>query len=193
MSMNDDSTAKPKFDIATYWVAIQGKWFKSDKPAAVASAKKRAGANFKSDLAKGQASEHDFYMKYQHCITRTDGRRGDMEINKCGSILELKSDYYDHDKTSNFFIERFSYDDKPGGVWQSAAAKVTYFIYWWPQTGQTYIFNVQQLLRKLNKLTKSMELVEVRNQGYVTRGYKVPRSALEHLCLTPESIGLYAK
>ena len=190
--MSNDESDK-KFDIESYWKAIQGRWVRSEKPKLVAIAKERQGANFKSDLAKGQKSEHDFYVKYASCVVRTDGRRGDLEILKTGEIIELKSDYYDPSKTENFFFERYSYDDKAGGVWQSAKLEVTYFIYWFPLDGSTYIFNVQQLLRKLNKLTKSLKLTEVRNQGYITRGFKVPRTAVEHLCLTPESVGLYAK
>lgn len=186
--MSNDESNK-KFDIESYWVSIQGKWSKSDKPQIVAETKSK----FKSDLAKGQKSEHDFYVKYASCVVRTDGRRGDLEILKTGEIIELKSDFYDPSATNNFFMERFSYDDKPGGIWQAIEHGVDYYVYWFPLTGATYIFNAKQLYRKMNKLAKTLQLVSVKNQGFVTRGYKVERSLLKELFLEPESIGLYAK
>ncbi len=190
---SDSSDAK-KFDIESYWQSVLGKWVRSDVPKKVLlNTTTTKTANFKKDLAKGQQSEHDFYVRYASCLTRTGGRRGDMEINKTGEIIELKSDYYDPNQTENFFFERYSFDDKVGGVWQAAEHGVDYFIYWFPLDGSTYIFNVKQLVRKLNKITKGMDLVSVRNQGYVTRGYKVPREAVSMILLEPESIGLYAK
>lgn len=190
----DDSSGAKKFDIDSYWTAIKGKWVRSDEPKKVlTNTTTTKTANFKRDLAKGQQSEHDFYVRYASCLTRTDGRKGDLEINKTGEIIELKSDYYDPAKTENFFFERFSFEDKNGGVWQAADHNVDYFIYWFPLDGSTYIFNVKQLVRKLNKITKSMDLVSVRNNGYITRGFKVSREAVSMILLEPESIGLYAK
>lgn len=184
-----NSGAAKKFDIDTYWESILGKWVKKNSPTSISIPENK----FDKDLKKGKKSEHDFYMKYQQCLTRTDGRRGDFELNKTSELLELKSDYYDPNKTENFFIERYSHEDKNGGIWQAIDHGVDYYVYWYPLTGDTYIFNAKQLLRKMNKLARKLELVEVKNQGYVTRGYKVERSLLSDLFLSPESIGLHGK
>ena len=188
---NSNSEKKSKFEIETYWESIKGKWQRSDVVKKIPAAPLKT--KFEHDLKRGQKSEHDFYLKYASCIVRTDGRRGDYELLKTGEVLELKSDYYNPNETPNFFMERFSYEDKAGGPWQALEYKVSYYIYWYPTTGVTYIFNVQQLVRRLNKLSKKLDLVNVRNQGYITQGYLVERSMLQDLFLAPEDVGLYGK
>lgn len=172
------------FDYDKKWSEIQAK-FKSvneTKPL----------KDFKKDLKRGQDAEHIFAMKYQHCITRLDGRGADFEIDKTGETIELKTDFYGEHKTANFFMERYSYDDKVGGPWQALSKSVTYFVYQF-DGGSSYIFNTAQLVRKLDKLTKDMELVCVRNKNHVTKGFKVERSLLDSIRLHPEDIGLYEK
>lgn len=190
--MSKDDSDK-KFDIDSYWVSIQGKWQKQAEPVKLKVDDKIAGANFKRDLAKGQKSELDFHKRYEHCLVRTDGRRGDFEVLKTGAVIELKSDYHDPRKTKNFFLERFSYDDKPGGIWQSVDHGVEYFVYWFPVTGETFYFNAKKLLRKVIKLTRKMDLIDIKNENHVTRGYLVERELLRNLFLEPEEVGLYDK
>ena len=181
------SNESKKFDIETYWTAISGKFVKQEVPQAQLKTKTK----FERDLAKGQASEHNFFMKYQHCITRTDGRRGDFEINKTGEVLELKTDSYDPRHTDNFFMERHSYDNKPGGPWQSQEHNVSYYLYWFPITADLFIFNVNELVYRLTKIEKTLQKINVKNEGYTTVGYKVPRDQLRVLFLQPEDIGLF--
>lgn len=175
-----------KFDIDAYWTAISGKWVKTEAPTQLKTKNK-----FERDLAKGQLAEHNFFMLYQHCITRTDGKRGDFEINKTGEKIELKTDSYNPAHTDNFFMERYSYDKKNGGPWQSQEHNVQYYLYWFPIDGSLFIFNVNELVRKLSKIEKTLQKINIKNEGYVTVGYKVQRDLLKGLFLQPEDIGLF--
>jgi hypothetical protein len=147
--------------------------------------------DFNKDLKRGHEGEHSFFMRFQSCLTHLDGRNADFEINKTAETIELKTDYYDHDQTPNFFMEKYSYLDTPGGPWQALSKKIDYFIYFYPSNGALYIFNTAQLIKKLKKLEPILKLVTVKNKGYSTRGYKVSRQLLEDIMLDEETIGLH--
>ena len=166
------------------WKKLESKWDDSE-------AKKEY--EFKKDLVRGHSGEHSFYQKYQHLLSHLDGRNADFEINKTGETIELKTDYYDENKTDNLFIERYSYDDKNGGPWQSADKNITYYIYQFHNTGNMYVFNTKQLVKKMAKYAATLTLVPVKNKGYTTYGYKVDRQLLKSLILNPEEIGLFVK
>ena len=189
--MSNDESDK-KFDIESYWKAIQGKWVRSDEPQRIVEAK-AAKSKFKRDLEKGQASEHSFFMKFQQHLTHTDGRKGDFEINKNGEVLELKADYHDPKVTFNFFIEKFSHGDKPGGPFQAKLHGVAYYAYWFPSDDLLYLFNVNQLVKRINKLEPTLRKHAVKNEGYITTGYIVERALLEDLCLDPNEVILNGK
>lgn len=165
------------------WAQIKAKWASQDKEVIVEK-------EFKKDLKRGHAGEHSFFQIFQASITHLDGRNADFEINKTGETIELKTDYYDFSLTENFFMERYSYDDKPGGPWQSASKKIDYYIYYYQSHNMLYIFNTEQLVNRLDRIMKNEKLVSVKNKGYTTRGYKVNRKLIEELCLEPETIGL---
>lgn len=186
MRMSDD---KPKFDIDSYWTAVSGKWIKSEAAKPVPQLAIRV-AKFKDDLKRGHGGEHKFYNRFAASVTHLDGRNADFEINKTGETVELKTDYYDMNKTPNFFIERYSHDDKPGGPWQAASKNITYYIYTFDKCGTVFVFNTNQLVRRLEKICKDLSLVDVPNTGYTTRGYRVERESLESIMLTCEEIGL---
>lgn len=144
-------------------------------------------ANFASDLAAGQQSELLFFEKlFPSKLERTDGRKGDFRILKTGELLELKSDNYDYFKTPNFFIERYSYDDKPGGPFQSLENGVKYYCYFFPNSGHFFLFDTELLVRHLNWRFADAPLVPVKNKNYVTRGYKIERALLAHLIIGPQ-------
>lgn len=164
------------------WAEIKAKW------AAKTEDKK---PEFKKDLKRGHDGEQSFYTKFQNSITHLDGRNADFEINKTGETIELKTDYYDYDKTVNFFMERYSYADEPGGPWQSLKKKITYYIYCFPSHNMMFIFNTAQLVKKLEKMESKLKLINVQNKNYVTRGYKVPIIELTDLELEPEDINLH--
>lgn len=185
---NDNDDKKSKFDIETYWTAIKGKWVKSETSSKITVS--NPPTRFDSDLKRGQGGEHKFYNRFAASITHLDGRNADFEVNKTGETIELKTDYYDMQRTPNFFIERFSYDDKPGGPWQSLSKGITYYIYTFDKCGTIFVFNTAQLVRKLDKICKKLDLIDVPNSGYTTRGYRVERVLLESIMLDCEDIGL---
>lgn len=166
------------------WEKIRAKW------ASKSEQEDLTKAEFKKDLKRGHTGEHSFFQLFQASVTHLDGRNADFEINKTGETIEIKTDYYDHSLTENFFMERYSYDDKPGGPWQSSSKKIDYYIYYYPSHSELYIFNTEQLVRRLDRIMKNEKLVNVKNKGYTTRGYKVKRSLIEDLCLNFEDIGL---
>ena len=143
-------------------------------------------AIFKDDLAIGQASELLFFEKlFPTKLERTDGRKGDFKILSTGELLELKSDNYDFFATKNFFMERYSYGDKPGGAHQALANGVKYYCYFFPNSGHFFLFDTQLLVNYLDWRFANSPLIEVKNAGYITRGYKIERSLLAHLLISP--------
>lgn len=114
-------------------------------------------------------------------LTPTDGRKGDF-IAPDGRLIELKSDSYKHEDTENFFMERYSDVNAktPGGPWQSAAHGCDTFVYFFVNSGIAYVFSLPPLLQKLEEMNLK-GLVYIRNKGWTTGGYKVPRSALANL------------
>ena len=166
------------------WNEIKAKW-------AAAATDKPKAADFKKDLNRGHDGERSFFEKYTNSVTHLDGRNADFEINKTGETIELKTDYYDYEKTTNFFMERFSYGEEPGGVWQAAKKSITYFIYHFHSHDVTFIFNTLQLVRRLEKLEPTLKLIQVQNKNYITRGYKVPIILLSEMSLEPADINLH--
>lgn len=166
------------------WAQIKAK-FASKEPEFKSTKKV---ADFNKDLKKGQASEHDFFMKYQEHLTRTDGRRGDFEINKTSEVLELKTDYYDPEATPNMFMEYYSYNEEPGGPWQAQKHGVAYYAYWFPNGDLLYLFNVDQLVKRLNKLIPNLKPKLIKNRQHTTTGYTIERKLLEDLCLDPNDV-----
>jgi hypothetical protein len=167
------------------WQQIRAKWATQTETA--------KPADFKKDLKKGQDAEHNFFMKFQQHMTRTDGRRGDFLINKTEEILELKTDFYDPDSTPNIFIEKYSYQDKPGGPFQSKEHGVSYYAYWFPKTDLLLLFNVDQLIKRIKKLEANLKTVSIKNKNYSTLGYLVDRNLLQDILLDPEEVILNGK
>lgn len=138
--------------------------------------KKQVIHDFKESLKRGQDGETELLKLWPELIA-ADGRKHDFTLPN-GDTVELKTDYYDADKTPNFFMERWSNwaDKKPGGVWQSSA---TYFAYYFIKNGLLFVF-------KTNALREFMDGqkyggISVRNKGWTTVGYRVPRAQVMHL------------
>ncbi len=141
--------------------------------------------NFKTQLEVGQAGEAEFMERYPHKLQVHPDRDGDFVDSK-GRKLELKTDTYDMRKTPNFFIERWSVLDKekPGSLWQAHEHGCQIFCYYFV-TNKTYfkIDNIPSAIQKVEKWIEETKpsLVYVKNRGYITAGYKVPRSVLAGL------------
>ena len=144
--------------------------------------------NFKTSLKRGQKGEAEFFELFADKVTRTEGYIEDFIINRTGKTLDLKTDFYDMGKTDNFFMEAFSYGEELGGAWQALKKNVDYYIYFFPSHMEFFVFKTSALVKKLNIICKDQYLINVFNTSHVTRGYKVPREALESIRLDLKDI-----
>lgn len=138
--------------------------------------------NMKKQLAQGKKAEKEFMEIYPTPLTLVvDHRKWDLE-SECGLKVELKTDTYNMDKTENFFMERWSSIERksPGGPWQALEKGANTFIYLF-SNNCTYFecLSLISLVKKLNRLTEKQPLVYIKNAGWTTAGYKVPRQSLE--------------
>lgn len=142
-------------------------------------------SNFKTDLeTKGKPGEAEFKRSFPITLIQLSGFGADFLCSDGTTTIEIKTDFNKWN-SPNFFMERYSSVSKesPGGPFQSDMKGVEYFIYWFWETREYYIFETAELVHFLNKYieTKKPKLKEVMNDGYVTVGYAIPRSALKHL------------
>jgi hypothetical protein len=153
---------------------------------------KKPVPNFQADLARGRIGELGFLHATKGTVEPTDGRTGDFVLTGTKIKLEVKSDYYDPSKTSNFFIEKYRSGNKPGGVWQAQEHGCKYFLYCFVKTGTIYAFNTKKLCERLDLLhdSKNLTLTSVNNPGYTTRGLKVHRDLVTDLMLNLSDIGV---
>lgn len=153
---------------------------------------KKVTADFQKDLARGRIGELALLEACGTSVTPLDGKHGDLQVKKTGEKLEIKTDNYDHSKTNNFFLERYSYGFQPGGPFQSLAHGCKYFIYCFSNPGFFYIFNTEKLCKRLLEIqsTNRYTLIDIPNKGFTTRGWKLPRELFADLELTWEDIGV---
>lgn len=140
--------------------------------------------NFKKQLLVGDRGEELFLQYYPNPVEVYPGREYDFTCKKTGAKIELKTDTYNMDKTPNFFLERYSDINRktPGGPWRSYEDKVDIFCYYFVRHNIWFQFNnLELLIERLNILTKKKGLIYVKNQGWVTGGYTVPRDKLDDL------------
>lgn len=133
-----------------------------------------------AQLKKGKKAEKDFMSRYgEGCFERTDGRKGDFRIKWSQAKVELKSDFYKD--TPNLFMERWSVaptdtkPGKPGGPWQSLANGTKYYVYWLVESNELFVFDVVRLVAGLEPLLSDLRRIVVRNRGYDTVGYLLPK------------------
>lgn len=150
--------------------------------------------NFARDLKVGQAGEKLFIKlaaKHGLELMQTDGRAGDL-LDNDGKLYELKTDSYDHGKTSNFFMELYSDVEagKKGGAWQALDNKCDYFVYFFSANNIAYIFSTGDLVRQLDEYLSLQKppLIEIKNRAWTTVGIKAPRDAFSPISvLHPKS------
>lgn len=138
-------------------------------------------SNFVTDLQRGKEGEAEFQAAYGEWVTPTDGREGDFIIKANGYKLELKQDSYCPIKYKNFIMERYRSGTKNGGPWQAQDHGCMYFAYRFKKTGDTYLFNTDKLVERLESLEHTPHIIG--NDSYETTYYKVPRVLLEDLYL----------
>jgi hypothetical protein len=138
--------------------------------------------SMQKQLKIGQAAEKLMMTKYPVTLSLVTGHRNwDLE-SSCGLRVELKTDSYPMAKTENFFMERWSVQekDKPGGPWQAMEKGANTFLYYF-SSDDTYFEcrDIPALVEALNGLTNKLKPVIVKNVAWTTVGYKVPRHLLE--------------
>ena len=138
-------------------------------------------SNFATDLQKGKDGEAEFQAAFGEWVTPTDGKSGDFIVKATGEKLEVKTDSYCPIKYKNFIMERYRSGSKNGGPWQAQDHGCTYFAYRFKKTGDTYLFNTNKLVERLESLEHTPYTIG--NDSYETTYYKVPRVLLEDLYL----------
>jgi hypothetical protein len=135
--------------------------------------------DFQKDLLTGQAGEELLHKMFPELV-RLDGKHADF-ITPDFQTLELKSDSYSMGKTKNYFIERWSdvYKKRPGGLWQAFGRGTNYFAYLYVPDKTCFVFRTHELITFLEQ--HKFSEVYIRNRGWTTSGYKVPRALVAHL------------
>lgn len=145
--------------------------------------------DFETQLKKGKRGERQFLELFGDLVEESSGGfKEDFKIKASGKTLELKMDLYCPTKTANYFMERWSYKNQDGGVWQSLRKEVDFFCYFFPSCMQFHCFKVKDLVKELDKLTADMYVHNIYNKSHVTQGYVVKRADLEHLELDLEKV-----
>lgn len=153
-----------------------------------------AAFDFKAQLEVGSRGEELFMANYPRPLEIWPGRDGDFIVKETGQKLEVKTDTYNIEKTPNFFIERYSNVAKksPGSVWQALEHGCSIFCYMYVRHNIWFEFNDLPALRdRLDKLIEGKGYIAIKNKGWITAGYKIPRIELADLYtintfLTPE-------
>jgi hypothetical protein len=144
--------------------------------------------NFQKSLKIGKKAENDFYELFKDKLEQLDGYAADFKILKNGKTIELKTDSYDPTKTANFFMEKFSYNEEPGGPFQALKKGTDYYVYWFPITMEFFVYKTETLVEKLQELHPKPWLINIRNQAHVTRGFLVNRETLTKIRIPLENI-----
>lgn len=140
--------------------------------------------NFQAQLTVGSRGEELFLERYPDKLAIHPHNAYDFDCLTTGRKIELKTDTYNINKTNNFFMERYSdvHRQSPGGVWQSAEKGVDVFCYYFVRHNIWFQFNdLPELITRLEDLTARQGLVYIKNKGWVTAGYTVPRDDLADL------------
>lgn len=139
--------------------------------------------DFQKQLKVGQEGEAKFLEDYAGQVIRLDGRKGDFQLVSNEERVELKCDTYK--EAVNYFIERYSVFEKKiaGGPWQARRHGAAWFVYKFINEPNYAWFPVDNLCTYLGRYidTQGLKEVVVRNRGYTTVGYKIPRTALLHM------------
>lgn len=130
---------------------------------------------------KGENKFIEFYQK-ELKARAGDGKTIDILINENESV-ELKTDSYGLEDTENFFIERYGNIDKKkdGSVWRGSTDKIKWFVYYYIKDNTFFWFDVEKLKDFVDKNDNLFQVREVKNPGYSSMGYLVPRETVKHL------------
>lgn len=137
---------------------------------------------FDNSLREGQKGEELFHKAFPDRLEKLDGFKNDFILDG-KYFIELKSDYYDINRTPNFFMERWGDKEKksPGGPWQALLNGNHYYIYFFPKNGIYYSFTTKELVDRLEKIIYDLPLIDIPNKTWITQGYKINRELLRDI------------
>lgn len=151
-------------------------------------------ANWAQDLARGDAGEQEFLETFPLWRKGEDINRYEHDFvhSITGATAELKTDYYGMHQTPNLIVERYSNGEKqtPGGPYRHNG-DLSLWIYYYRKNGIFLMYDPAQLIERVDSL--ELPLIPVRNRGYTTLVYKVPRTEVEDLLVDIVSIFPSAK
>lgn len=138
--------------------------------------------DFNKQLTLGDKGEVDFIKKYAafNPVKSKDLKYDFLLMHSL--TVELKTDSYDMNKTSNFFMEKDSNETgKLGGPWRALQDNIDYFVYYFIINGVYFWFKPCELCPVLDKLIldQNMSQVKIQNKGWVTSGYKINRNDVQ--------------
>ena len=142
---------------------------------------------FQEQLNIGNKGEKDFLRYFKELEPKKSEAREVDFILKNGKTCELKSDSYLMEETPNYFMEMFSNTESGslGGPFRAAQDNVDYFIYYFPKNKVFHWFETQKLCKLVEEkiLILKLKPKNIRNKGWTTSGYCVPRSELESILI----------
>ena len=128
---------------------------------------------------KGETLFLQYYPNYK----KGDGFIADFLLGE--QKIELKTDTWSMEDTENFFMEYIS-DIKrgnPGGPFRAREEGVDVYVYFYIKNKTFYWFDVVSLTDFLYEYIKDKKYKTVKNKAWITSGYTVPRSTIEHLAI----------
>jgi hypothetical protein len=137
--------------------------------------------DFQEQLALGRRGEELFLEHYREPLALATVYSHDFVRLTDGAKLELKLDDYNPDKYPNFFLERWGNleEKKPGGPWRARRDRIDVFIYYFVRANIYYEFtDLDRLLKHVERNESSYRVINVKNKGWITQGYLVPREEL---------------
>jgi len=140
--------------------------------------------SFKAQLEVGNRGEELFMEHYPKKLVIYPERDGDFLEVYSGKKIELKTDTYNMNKSENFFFERYSNNETktPGSVWQAQGHGCDIFCYMFVRHNLWYQFNnLEALSTRLDEEYGKKGLIWIKNKGYFSAGWKVPRESLSDL------------
>lgn len=143
--------------------------------------------SFWDSLKVGTRGEELLIQHYHEPLVVIPDRYADFRRVTDGKTVELKTDTYNVTKTQNYFFERYSdfHKKTPGGPWRARKDRVGVFVYYFVRSNLYFNFeDVKALCKEIERIVKRKKqgLILVKNRGYITAGYTIPRDSLAHLC-----------
>lgn len=145
---------------------------------------------FKEQLLVGEQGEKDFVRYHSGLSPQKSKDLAYDFILADGTTVELKTDNYSMEKTSNFFMEAISdtKTGKLGGPSRAYKDGVTYFVYYFQRDKTFFWFETEKLFYRLKELVDSGRYKPkfVMNNGWSTAGFAIPRTEFETVLLRKE-------